>query len=70
MNPFTFITFIDIKSSDNILADALSRLEILDIYKDLVEDPKKLQGSKIQQVMEANVRKIHTLDSNILHAEK
>ena len=34
------ITFVHIKGSNNILADAISRLKILDIYKDLIEDPK------------------------------
>ena len=41
-----YITFIHIKGS-NILADAVSRLKMLDIYKDPVEDPKRPQASEI-----------------------
>ena len=32
--------FVYIKGSNNILADAISRLKTLDIYKDLLEYPK------------------------------
>ena len=35
------ITFIHIKGSNNILADALSRLKMLAFYKDPIEDAKK-----------------------------
>ena len=34
------LTFIHIKGSNNILADAVSRLKILDIYKELLDHPK------------------------------
>ena len=41
------ITFIHIKGKDNILADAISRLHTINIYKDPTED--SLQHSLIAQ---------------------
>ena len=35
------VTFVHIKGSNNILADAISRLKTLDICRDLIEDQKK-----------------------------
>ena len=61
------MTFIHIKGSNKIIADAISRLKMLDIYKDPVEDPKKPQ-IKIQ-VTEVNDSKIHTLDSDVFYTE-
>ena len=64
------ITSVYIKASNSILADTISRVRMLDIYKDPVEDPKRPHVSEIQQVMEINTNKIHTMDSNILCAEQ
>ena len=63
------IIFIHIKGSKGILADAVSGLKIPDIYKDPIKYSKKSRVSKIQ-VTELNMSKIHTLDSNVLHAEQ
>ena len=34
------ITFVHINGSNNILVDAISRLEMVDIYRDQIEDKK------------------------------
>ena len=55
------ITFGNIKGSKNVLADAISRLNTLGIYKDPIEDPKMLKASNLQhQMTEVNTNKIHT----------
>ena len=64
------IAFVHIKGSNKILADALSRLKMLDIYKDPIVDPKMLKASEIQHITEVNTCNIHTLDSNVLHAKQ
>ena len=43
------IPFVNIKGSNNILADAISRLKMLNIYKDPIEDPKMLKAGHLQQ---------------------
>ena len=43
---------------------------MLDIDKNPIEDLKKLNGSKIQQVAEVNIRKIPTLDNNVFCADQ
>ena len=44
---------------------------MLDIYRDPIENPIMLKASDLQQqVTEVNTSKIHTLNSNVLHAEK
>ena len=58
------IIFVHIMGRKNILADAISRLKMLDIYKDQIEDPKKLKVTRIQHIKEVTTSKIHTLDSN------
>ena len=40
------------------------------MYKDSIEDPKKLKASEIQHVTEVNTKKMHTLDSILLCAEQ
>ena len=42
------ITFVDIKGSNNILADVISRLNMLDIYRDPIEDPEMLKAGDLQ----------------------
>ena len=65
------ITFVHIKDSNSILAEAISRLEMLDVYRDHIEDPKVHQDSDPQQhVTEVNINKIHILNSNVLHIEQ
>ena len=64
------ITFAHIKSSNNILADAISRLKMLDVYKDPIEDPKMLKVRDIEQhITEVNTNKIH-LNNNVLCTEQ
>ena len=45
------ITFVHIKGSNNILADAIYRLNTLEIYKVLIEDLKcwKLENNMLQR---------------------
>ena len=44
---------------------------MLDIYRDPIEDAKMLKASDLQHhITELNTRKIHTLNSNVLHAEQ
>ena len=64
------ITFVHKKGSNNILADGISRLKMLDIYKDPIEDPKKIKVSNIEHITEVDASKKHTLNSNVLHAEQ
>ena len=59
--------FHSIKDSHNILADAKSKLKALTIYRDPIEDPEMLKASDLKQyIIEINVNKIHTLNSNVL----
>ena len=43
------IALIQIKGSNNILADAISRLKTLEIYSDLIDNPKMLKAIDLQQ---------------------
>ena len=55
----------------NILADAISMLKMLGIYRDPTEDPKMLKASNLKQhVTKVNINKIHTLNNNVLCAEQ
>ena len=43
---------------------------MLEIYKDLIEDPKMLKASDLQQhITEVKSSKINTLNGKVLHAE-
>ena len=65
------IIFGHIKGSNNNLADPISRLKTLDIYRDPIENPEMLKASDLQShITELNTSKIHTLNSNVLHAEQ
>ena len=65
------ITLVHIKGSNNILEDVISRLKMLEIYKDPIEDPKLLKASNTQQhIAEVNTSEIHTFSSNVLSAEQ
>ena len=65
------ITFIYIKGKNNVLVDAISRLKILNIYKEPMENPKTQAVSSMQEhVMEVHETNIHTLNATMLHACK
>ena len=66
-----YITFAQIKGKNNILEDAISRLKMLEIYKDSIEDTKMLKASALQQhITQVNTNKIHNLNSNELRKNK
>ena len=58
--PDNNIALVNVKGNNNILADAISRLETLVIYRDPIEDPKMLKASDLQQdITEVNINRIH-----------
>ena len=54
------IAFFHIKGHNNILADAISRHKMLDIYRNPIEYPKKLNASKTQHITEIDKHKQNT----------
>ena len=65
------VSFVHIKGRNNILADAISRLKMIDIYNNPIEDPKKKpKASKLQHITEVNISKIDTLDGNVLYDDQ
>ena len=65
------ITFVYIKGKDNVLADAISHIKMLNIYKEPVENPKIPAVSNMQEhVMEVCATNMHTIISSMLHTEQ
>ena len=66
------IMFVHIKGKNNVLVDAISMLKILNIYKELLENPKKTQVFSSTQaiVMEINVTSMLTISISMLHTEQ
>ena len=65
------ISFVHIKGSNNILADAISRLKMLAIYRDPIEDQIMLKASNSQHcITEVNTNKPHILNSNVPYADQ
>ena len=60
--------FIHIKSKHNILADAISRLPILNIYKEPIENPEVLALNDTQQVFaEVHATSVQTIGIDSIH---
>ena len=60
--------FINIKSKNNILANAISRLKTLNIYKEPLDNPKAQVVNNTQEiVMEIYATNMHS--TSILHIE-
>ena len=64
------VTFVHTKDSNNILADAISRLRPLDIYKDPVENSKTAIHYTEECTAEVVTNNINTLSSYRLCAEQ
>ena len=62
------LIFVHIKGSNNILADAVSILNTLDIYKDLLDNPKTCDTMTC--IAEMVSSDIETLSIDELHAEQ
>ena len=65
------LTFIHIKDTDNILADAISRLKMLEIYTETLENPKTVALSYTEECIAKKVaNNILTLRTDRLHAKQ
>ena len=65
------ITFVHIKGKNNVLADAISRLKKLNIYKEPLENPKTPVVSNTQEnVLEICATDMHTMGNTMLHTEQ
>ena len=64
------IKFVHIKGKHNILEDAISRLKILNIYKEMYENPKVQVVNNTQQVVtEVCTTSMQTISIDMLHNE-
>ena len=65
------IMFVHIKGQHNVLSDAISRLKMLDIYKEPLENAKaQVINNTKQDVMEIYVTSIHIISIHMLHNEQ
>ena len=65
------LTFVHIKASNNILADAISRIKTLDIYRDPLQYPTTTVINDIEEcIAEVVATKIQTFSSDRLCAEQ
>ena len=65
------LTFVHIKGTDNILADAISRLKILEIDTEPLNNPKTAALNNTEEcISEVVANNIPTLRSDRLHAEQ
>ena len=65
------ITFVHIKGKNNVLADAISRLKMLDIYKERMENEKIPVVINMQEhVTEVHEASMHTLSTTRIHTEE
>ena len=65
------IMFMHIKGKYNILEDTMSRLKMLNIYKQLLEDSKVQVVNNMQQVMtEVCATSVHTIGNDMLHIKQ
>ena len=65
------LTFVCIKGTDNILADAISRLKTLDINMELLENHKTAALNNAEEcITEVVANKIQTLNTDRHHAEQ
>ena len=65
------IAFVHIKGKYSVLADTISRLKTLDIYKEPLGNPKTPAVHNTQgHVMEIFATSIHTINITMLHSEQ
>ena len=65
------LTFIHIRGTDNILVDTISRVKILEIYTELLENPRKVALNTTEECIgEVVANKIQILNTDRLHAEQ
>ena len=65
------IMFVHIKGMHNVLADAISRLKKLHIYKEPLKNPKAQSVHNTQQViMEICTTSMHTVSIGMLYSEQ
>ena len=65
------ITFVQIKGKNNILADAISRLKTLNIYKVPLDTTKTPAASNTQEnIMEIHAPDLYTVSMTMLCTEK
>ena len=60
------ITFVHIKGKDNILADAISRLHTIDIYKKAIETQHSHAVKTATTLLDETVEQIQHVDSSPL----
>ena len=59
------------QSKNNVLLDAISRLKILNIYKEPLENPKIQIVSNTQEIgMEICATRMHIISTSVLHTEQ
>ena len=64
-------TFVHIKVKSNVLADAISRSKILNIYKELLENPRTQPASyTYEHIMEVCTTDIHNISTTMLHTDQ
>ena len=69
--PDYILTFVDIKSSNNILADGISQLKTLDIYRDPLENPKSTAINDTEEcIAEVVTNNIQTLSIDRLQVKQ
>ena len=65
------LTFVHIKGTDNILADAISKLKMLKIYTKLLENTNTEDLNNTEKfIAEVIANKVQTLSTDRLHSEQ
>ena len=66
------IIFIHIKGKNNVLADAISRLKALNIYKEILESPEAPLVSKTQGHLQKYMKESYMciVNTTMLHTEQ
>ena len=70
------LTFVHMKDSNNILADVISRLKTLDIYKESLDNPKTCDiMTCTSEMVSSNIQilcsdKLHTKQKKDIHCRK
>ena len=65
------ITFVLIKGKNNVLADTVSRLQMLNIYEEPQENPKAQVVNNSQEVVtEICATNMHNISASMLHNEQ
>ena len=65
------LSYFQLRGTDNILADAVSHLKMLQIYTEPLENPKTVALSNTEEcIAEVVANKIKTLSTDRLHAKQ